>query len=74
MCILRVPGEDQQDLRAHFEEGRRLAAEITALFPSPIELEHEKVRTCPDSTPLGPSVALIISLPPPPRAWRVGGR
>lgn len=44
MCILRVPGEDQQDIRAHFVEGRRLAKEITSLFPSPIELEHEKVR------------------------------
>lgn len=42
MVILKVEGDNQTDLRAHFELAESVAATITEGFVAPIELEFEK--------------------------------
>lgn len=42
MVVLRVPGEDQHSIAAHFQLAEAVAAQITKCFPAPIELEFEK--------------------------------
>jgi len=42
MVRFKVPDDKRYDLAHHFEVAQRVAAEISATFPSPIELEFEK--------------------------------
>lgn len=43
MVILNLGEERRDDIAAHFEAAARLAREVTAQFPPPVELEFEKV-------------------------------
>lgn len=42
MCILDLGSEKRHDLASHFQAAARLAADISATFPHPVELEFEK--------------------------------
>lgn len=42
MVIFNVGEERRHDLRAHFDIAGRVAAQISATFRAPNELEHEK--------------------------------
>lgn len=42
MCILNVGEDKRYDMAAHFEAAQKLADDISATFPPPVELEFEK--------------------------------
>lgn len=42
MVVFAVPPEQRHDMAAHFAVARRVAADISAHFPPPVELEFEK--------------------------------
>lgn len=44
MCILDLGADNRQNMTAHFEAAAKLASDISATFPPPVELEFEKVR------------------------------
>jgi hypothetical protein len=46
MCILALGEPSRYDMHAHFNAAQALADEISGTFPSPVELEFEKVRNC----------------------------
>lgn len=43
MCIFNLGDDKRHDIAAHFEVAERVAKEISQTFPSPVELEFEKV-------------------------------
>ena len=43
MCIFNLGDDKRHDVAAHFEVAERVAKEISQTFPSPVELEFEKV-------------------------------
>lgn len=44
MVILNLGEDKRHDMAAHFEAAQKLADDISKTFPSPVELEFEKVR------------------------------
>lgn len=44
MVVLDVGGDARHDMKAHFDKAAWLAKTISDTFPSPVELEFEKVR------------------------------